>query len=581
MTVAAVILGGIGIFLVGMILLTEGLKAAAGDSLRSGLQRFARTPARGVASGTVVTALVQSSSATTLTTIGFVSAGLLTFPQALGVIFGANLGTTSTGWIVSVLGLRVSVGAMALPLVGIGALLRLLGSGRWAHAGMALVGFGLIFVGIDTLQEGMEGLAERIDPATFPGATLGGRIVLLGIGFAMTVVMQSSSAAVATTLTALHSGTIGLEQAALLVVGQNLGTTVKAALAAIGGTVAVKRTAAAHILFNTITAVLGLVLLQLLLGVSLAITGPDDPAITIALFHSIFNVLGVVVLFPFIVPFAARIERWMPERELRLTRYLDSTLVELPSVAVEAARRAGIATAQELFRQAVPILQGAPKAAPEPAFLEGAGEAVIRLRAFLSGVRTPAGEEEQFARHLSVLHAADHLDRLRRALEEPVPIDPRWGTKVARILEEWAEEANPDAGHTAPEAPLRKRAGKLAEVRKRRRARILEKGVYKEMDPVRLRREVDGLLRLDRIGYHAFRAAHHLQLAGPDDQELDSSADEPTDPSNYPEPPEEPPATDPAEPPVAKPMEPEMAVAEPGAREGAGHGQATDTKSDR
>ena len=536
MTIAAVILGGVGIFLVGMILLTEGLKAAAGDSLRAGLQRFARTPARGVASGTFITALVQSSSATTLTTIGFVSAGLLTFPQALGVIFGANLGTTSTGWIVSVLGLRVSVGAMALPVVGIGALLRLLGSGRWAHAGMALVGFGLIFVGIDTLQEGMEGLAERIDPATFPGATLAGRIVLLGIGFAMTVVMQSSSAAVATTLTALHAGTIGLEQAAILVVGQNLGTTVKAALASIGGSVSVKRTAAAHILFNVITAILGLLLLPLLLRASLAVTGPDDPAITIALFHSIFNVLGVVVLFPFIVPFAGWVERWLPEKELRLTRYLDTALIELPSVAVEASRRAGIAISRELFQQAAPILRGDPKAAVEPGLLEGAGEGVIRLRAFLSGVRTPAGEEEQFARHLSVLHAADHLDRLRRALEEPVPIDPRWGAKVAKILEEWAEGANPDEGVAPPEEPLRKRAAKLAEVRKRRRARILEKGVYKEMDPVRLRREVDGLLRLDRIGYHAFRAAHHLQLAGPDTETPMAQLEEPTDPSNYPEP---------------------------------------------
>src|SRR5690606_15462357 len=138
--------GGIGLFLLGMVLLTDGLKAFAGEALRRALVRFTGTPLKAFTSGALVTLVVQSSSATTVTVIGFVSAGLLAFPQAVGVVMGASLGTTGTGWIVSVLGLKVSVGFYALPVVGIGAFMRLLGSGRWRSLGFALAGFGIIFI---------------------------------------------------------------------------------------------------------------------------------------------------------------------------------------------------------------------------------------------------------------------------------------------------------------------------------------------------------------------------------------------------------------------------------------------------
>ena len=517
--VLAILLGGIGIFLTGMILLTEGLRDSAGDSLRSGLQRFARSPARALGSGAAITALVQSSSATTLTTIGFVSAGLLTFPQAVGVIFGANLGTTSTGWIVSLLGLKISVGAIALPLVGLGALVRLLGRGRVAHGGMALVGFGLIFVGIDTLQVGMEGLAESLDPGSFPGATLGGRILLVGLGLAMTVVMQSSSAAVATTLTALHAGTIGLEQAALLVVGQNLGTTVKAALAAIGGSVPVRRTAAAHILFNIFTAALGLIFLPLLLSASVALVGEGDPAVAIALFHTGFNLLGVVVFFPFITPFAGWVERLVPESRIRFTRSLDPSLAEIPSVAVEAGRRAGIEIARELFGQGADELgAGVAPSGRGRGDEESVGEALVRLRAFLTGIHTPAGERALFGRHLSTLHAADHLERYRRALAEGGEVDPELGPRVALALREWESRIDPHDSTAADPAGLEALSLEVAAQRKQRRARLLEQGVSGAVDAIAMRRIVDGLLRLDRLAYHAWRTAHHLERAAPDHQ---------------------------------------------------------------
>jgi phosphate:Na+ symporter len=518
------VLGGVGIFLLGMVLLTEGLRAAAGEALRHLLQRFARTPFLGLCSGAAVTGLVQSSSATTLTTIGFVSAGLLTFPQAVGVIFGANLGTTSTGWLVSTLGFKVSMAVVAFPLVGVGALLRLMGRGRVAQAGLALAGFGLIFVGIDVLQEGMRGVAERMDPSSFPGRTLWGRVVLVGVGAIMTVVMQSSSAAVATTLTGLHAGTLGLEQAALLVVGQNLGTTVKAGLAALGGSVPVRRTALAHILFNGITGGLALLLFPLLLRGSTLVAGEADPAVAIALFHSSFNLIGVLVLFPVLGPFARMVERMIPEGVPTLTRNLDASVAEIPAVAVEAARGASLAVARALFDEAVEQVAPHPSEGRRSFFSregreepdESPEEALLRIRAFLTDVHSSHAGGDPFRRHLSVLHAVDHLDRFRRALGEGRWVDPALGGRLAEGLTGWVETSRGERGPTPEPDGLQALSEHFSSARKRQRARILLEAVEGRHEPVEIRKAVDGLLRLDRLAYHAWRAAYHLRVSAPD-----------------------------------------------------------------
>src|SRR6185369_5067850 len=216
------ILGGVGLFLLGMTVMTEGLKALAGSSLRTVLARAAATPMRGALWGAIATLIVQSSSATTMTTIGLVSAGLLTFPQGLGLVFGANVGTTGTGWLVALIGVRVSLTAAALPMIFVGALVKLLGGGRIAAAGGALAGFALVLYGLTTLQQGMGGLAESLHPSDLP-AVLGmpgigwasgliGLLSLILAGLAMTAVMQSSTAAIAVTISAFFAGAVGLEQ---------------------------------------------------------------------------------------------------------------------------------------------------------------------------------------------------------------------------------------------------------------------------------------------------------------------------------------------------------------------------------
>src|SRR5579863_877579 len=165
---AITVLGGVGLFLLGMTVMTDGLKALAGSSLRTALGKAAATPLSGAFWGAIVTLLVQSSSAVTMTTIGLVSAGLLTFPQGLGLVFGANVGTTGTGWLVALIGVRVSLSTYALPMIFVGALVKLLGGGRIAAAGASLAGFALVLYGLTTLQQGMGGLAERLHPSDLP-----------------------------------------------------------------------------------------------------------------------------------------------------------------------------------------------------------------------------------------------------------------------------------------------------------------------------------------------------------------------------------------------------------------------------
>ena len=224
MSTAISVIGGVGLFLLGMTVMTDGLKALAGSALRAVLSKAAATPLRGSFWGAFVTLLVQSSSATTMTTIALVSAGLLTFSQGLGLVFVANVGTTGTGWLVALIGVRISLTAAALPMIFVGALIKLLAGGRVSGAGAALAGFGLILFGLTALQQGMGGLAELLHPADLPAVLAGpdagwwqgmlGALALVAVGLVMTVVMQSSTAAIAVTLSAYYAGAVGLTKVA-------------------------------------------------------------------------------------------------------------------------------------------------------------------------------------------------------------------------------------------------------------------------------------------------------------------------------------------------------------------------------
>src|SRR6516165_6334941 len=302
---AITLVGGLGLFLLGVHHLTDGLKSLAGDSLRRALQTLVAGRLSAVISGVLFTVASQSSTATTLTVIGFVSAGLVTFSQAVGVIIGATFGTTSTPWLVAIFGFRVSISAGALPMLGIGAFLWLIAKGRTRSLGAILAGFGLLFIGIEYLQTGMEGISWNLDAVG--GSGFGWQWILAGIGILMSIVMQSSSAAAATTLVALHAGSLTFDQACGMIVGQSVGTAATSALVAIGAGLAVRRAALAHIVYNVTVGILGILLLGPITAAADWVGSRlDDPqgVLALAAFSTVFKLAGIVALYPWLDSFA-------------------------------------------------------------------------------------------------------------------------------------------------------------------------------------------------------------------------------------------------------------------------------------
>ena len=519
------IAGGIGLFLLGMILMTDGIKQVAGNSLRQALMRFTGRPLHAFASGVVVTMVIQSSSATTLTVIGFVSAGLLSFSQSVSVVIGASLGTTGTSWLVAVLGLKFSLGSYALPLVVVGALLRLLARGVWRGLGLPLAGFGLIFVGIDTLQQGMTGIADRVSIADWAGDTWWTLVLMVLVGVALTVITQSSSAAMATILTALHTESITFEQAAALVIGAAIGTTVTSVLASIGANVSARRTALAHVIFNLASGVLAVLLFPLFLkGITWAQIhlGVPPGAISLTLFHTAFIGLGALLFMPIVGPFARWIERLIPESESPLTRNLDKSVLNVPEVALEASRRALSETAAELFDAARRRLTWGHRGYHDSG-LQQFQIAIRRIRDFLARVQHLPNERPMAHWHIDQIHAIDHLLRLEQSLEPPRAqveyiSDPRLAdglTQTTELLRLAAAGLRGEGEENWPET-VRRSALQLASFRREERPRMMKATARGDWDPELSLALLDTMRWLDRLGYHTWRICHHL-TGGQDD----------------------------------------------------------------
>ena len=337
------LLGGIGLFLLGMMLMTDGLKLAAGKALRNILENSTKTPMRGVLSGALITSIVQSSGVVTVAIIGFVNAGLMNLGQAITIIYGTNIGTTMTSWLVAIIGFKLNLKAFALPAIGLGMILRLAkGNTNKGAMGEVLVGFGIFFLGIDVLKSTFEGIGTGIQLANLGGGGFMSLLVFLGIGFMLTFAMQSSSAALAIVLTATAGGVIPINDAAVVVIGANVGSTSTAAIAVLGATPNAKRVAASHVIFNVITGLVALLLLPLLLkflSLIRQVLGQDTGPVTIlAMFHTIFNILGVLLLWPL----TKRMVRFLKKRFVSAEEdearpmYLDKNVVSTPVLAMHA-----------------------------------------------------------------------------------------------------------------------------------------------------------------------------------------------------------------------------------------------------
>lgn len=513
------LLGGLGLFLLGMALMTDGLRAFAGSALKSVLLRLTSTPMRAFTTGAAVTAMVQSSSATTVTVIGFVSAGLLTFAQAVALVIGASLGTTSTGWIVSGLGLKISVGLYALPLVGLGAFVRLLGRGRWRELGTAVAGFAMIFVGIDFLQQGMGHVAESWDLGRIPSTGLLGHLLGMLIGILMTVMMQSSSGAVATTLTAYHSNAVGFEFASSLVIGAAVGTTVTGVIAAIGAGVPARRTAAAHVFFNLATGLVAVVMLPLflwLVGWLEQRFGMVPGAMSLAVFHTAFILFGVLLFLPRVGWIAARIERLIPDRGPELTRHLDRTILNLPSMALDASHRALNATAVGWFEWVRAGLVSGQQPDRQPGEDE-LRRALSDIGSFLAKVPSADGDGILTGKRVAQVHALDHLTRLAsrwsrwpRQREGLMSADMNAPVSEVCGFLRLAADGLSGRGQDEWREQLARGSGSLAEQRRLQRSGVLDETAVGSRLPEEALRLMDAMRWLDHVCYHCWRASHYL-----------------------------------------------------------------------
>ncbi len=523
------LLGGIGIFLLGMVLMTEGLRALAGRSLRRALARFTGNRFAAVATGALATTLVQSSSATSMTTIGLVAAGLLPAVNGIGVILGANLGTTSTAWIVAYFGLKLDLSAIAMVAVVTGAALRLLGRDRLASIGLPLAGFGLLFVGIDTMQAAMASLAEGFTLPATAGSSLGGQLLLVLAGALMTILMQASGAAVAATLTALSVGAIGLEQAAALVIGQNIGTTPKSLLASLGATVAARRTAMAHVVFNVGTAVVALAVLPAFIWIARAVIGPnDDGTLTLALFHTLFNLVGITLVLPWIGSFGRLIARIVPERGPVIARYLNTASAAEPPVAVIAARTTLLMCATEISDE-TRLLATEATAAREIAAarlrLKRVGDALEETKTFLAPIETDPSDEASHKRHVSVLHALDHLRGTVTLLEDAAALerlrhDPELG-ELRSALHDALQATLAWCPVHAPEAPADHVLDALAAIpplRRRTKRRLLRLVAASDVDADDAEVTLEAVAWTQAFSHHLLRAVHHLREPAPGDE---------------------------------------------------------------
>jgi phosphate:Na+ symporter len=448
------VLGGVGLFLLGMSVMTGGLKALAGSGLRTTLSKAAATPLSGAFWGAFVTLIVQSSSATTMTTIGLVSAGLLTFSQGLALVFGANVGTTGTGWLIALIGVRVSLTSAALPMIFAGALVKLLGRGRVSAAGGALAGFALVLFGLTTLQQGMGGVAERLHPADLPAvfgagvswwSSLIGVLALIVLGLAMTAVMQSSTAAIAVTLSAHFAGAVGLDQACALIIGQNIGTATSSAMAAIGASSTAKRLALAYVLFKLIAALIALALFPVTIPLLVRASKTIDGVTLLAGYHTAYNVVGVAVLLPLIDRFTRLVERILPERASPLTRCLDRAALVTPIAAEEAVRRT-VARALGTMCGSVggALTAGNHGTSVRPrkvaVSVTQASDALRQAWKFMSEASGPPESEEEEERLTSTLHALDDASRLAEvAVEKNEFGSVPSGSEAARAAELCAE----------------------------------------------------------------------------------------------------------------------------------------------
>ncbi len=349
------LLGSLALFLYGMKLMSEGIQKAAGEGLRNILSSMTRNRVFGVLTGFLITFIIQSSSATSVMTVSFVNAGLLTLMESVGIMMGANVGTTVTAWFISFFGFKVSLGAIAIPLLAFGVPALFVSNGRVKFWGETIIGFALLFYGLDLMKASVPDVKANPDIFAFVKdmVDLGylSYIIFVVIGTILTVVIQSSSATMAITLVMTAKGWIGFDIAAAMVLGENIGTTITAQIAALAANVHAKRAAMVHTMFNVFGVTWMLLVFPFFLDGIASIFGhespndflqnPEQTTFALATFHTLFNLINVVVMINFIPQLAKLAEKLVKskgkEDEVFKLEYISSNL-STPEVATLEAQ---------------------------------------------------------------------------------------------------------------------------------------------------------------------------------------------------------------------------------------------------
>lgn len=334
-------LGGLGLFLFSIKFMGDGLQKSAGNRLRTILDRFTTNPLMGILAGIFVTVLIQSSSGTTVITVGLVSAGLMTLRQAIGVIMGANIGTTVTAFIIG-----IDIGEYAYPILLMGSvMLFFFKAAKVQNFGQILFGFGGLFIGLDLMSSGLAPLRHLPVFTSLILEMSHSPILSVTVGTIFTLIVQSSSATIGILQGLYAENLISLEAALPVLFGDNIGTTITAVLAAIGASIVAKRAAAVHVLFNVVGTIIFLILLGPFTHFMLWITSMLhlEPKMQIAFAHGTFNVANTLIQLPFIGLWAYLVTKLLPEREKKsekIALYLDETLIEKsPSIAIGQAKK--------------------------------------------------------------------------------------------------------------------------------------------------------------------------------------------------------------------------------------------------
>lgn len=335
-----IFIAGLGIFLLGIGQMEAGIKNLAGKSFRHFLRKHTQNPIKAILVGVFITAIMQSSSVVSLMVLAFVGAGIIPLRNAIGIIFGTNLGTTMTGWIVASIGFKFPIDAFALPFLGIGGILITFFSNRilFPEIGRFLVGFGALFMGLEYMKSAVD--LETVSISFFENSAIIPH-VFFPIGIILTAIIQSSSATMAITLSALYAGIIPIEVAAAIVIGSDLGTTTTVILGGLKGSFVKRQVAFGHVGFNLVSATLALILLYPLLYLVVEVFAIKDPLFQLVAFHSSFNLLGILVLTPFIGPFSRILQKLVRQKKITLSPVLEQVPTEITEGAIEAIRQEG------------------------------------------------------------------------------------------------------------------------------------------------------------------------------------------------------------------------------------------------